>query len=103
MTEIKVDDLQAFYECALRYALGRRTYITKVISDGIINLPDGVIDARSRQVMLRDLEHYFKDRLDGRFKDDDCDYEYWKNLYDYLLEGIRSDKQSRTFNKTTNL
>lgn len=83
---IKIDDLQAFYECALRYALGRRTYITLVISEGIMNLPDNIIDARSRQVMLRDLKHYFEDRLDGRIKDDDCDYENWKDLYDYLLE-----------------
>jgi hypothetical protein len=85
---IKIDDLQAFYECALRYALGRRTYITLVISEGIMNLPDGVINARSRQVMLRDLERYFEDRLDGRIKDDDYDYESWKDLYDYLLEEI---------------
>lgn len=83
---IKIDDLQAFYECALRYALGRRTYITLVISEGIMNLPDGIIDARSRQVMLRDLERYFENRLNGWIKDDDCDYENWKDLYDYLLE-----------------
>lgn len=85
---IKIDDLQAFYECALRYALGRSTYITMVISEGIMNLPDNVIDERSRQVMLRDLERYFEYRLDGGIKDDDCDYESWKHLYDYLSEKV---------------
>lgn len=85
---IKIDDLQAFYECALRYALGRRTYITFTISEGIMSLPDGVIDARSRRVMLEDLERYFQGRLDGRIEDDDCDYKSWKDLYDYLLEKV---------------
>lgn len=68
---------------ALRYALGRRTYITAETSEFIVENKD-IIDGRMKQVMLSDLEQYLERRNKGFITDDKCDYEVWENLYNWL-------------------
>lgn len=75
-------DLKDIVCCSLRYALGRKTYITSLVSDYIIDHPE-LIDERVKDVMLKDIEEY----LDCRniyYKDDECDYQYWLRLKEWL-------------------
>lgn len=84
---IKVDrDLKDIVISALRYSLGRKTYITGQTSDFIMKHPE-LIDARVKNVMLRDLEEYFAYR-DCYYNDDECDYQSWLRLYKFL-EGLK--------------
>lgn len=69
---------------ALRYSLGRRTYITVETANFIKEHPE-VVDKRTKGVMLRDLEDYFSRRGDF-YKDDKCDYEAWLDLKKWLEE-----------------
>ena len=75
-------DLKDIVCCSLRYALGRKTYITSLVSDYIIDHPE-LIDERVKDVMLKDLEEY----LDCRniyYKDDECDHQSWLRLKEWL-------------------
>lgn len=84
MIELKLDYvLRDMIISALRYALGRRTYITAETSEFIIENKD-IIDGRMRRVMLSDLQEYLERRNKGFISDDKCDYEVWVNLYNWL-------------------
>lgn len=75
-------DLKDIVCCSLRYALGRKTYITSLVSDYIIDHPE-LIDERVKDVMLKDIEEY----LDCRniyYKDNECDYQSWLRLKEWL-------------------
>lgn len=83
---IKIDrDLKDIVISALRYSLGRKTYITGQTADFIIKNPS-LIDKRVKKVMIKDLEEYFAYR-DCYYNDDDCDYASWLRLYKFL-EGL---------------
>ena len=77
-----VRDLKDMIMCALRYSLGRRTYITSLTADFIRRYPE-LIDDRVKAVMLRDLEEYFRKREFCDI-DDECDFNTWKSLYNWL-------------------
>lgn len=81
-------DLKNIVISALRYALGRKTYITKETAEFIRNNPD-LIDERVCIVMLRDLGRYFEDRKLWECKDDECDYHSWLALQNWLFKIAR--------------
>ena len=86
---IIIKDLHNFQDIvisALRYSLGRRTYITYETAD-FIKKHNEIINERVKNVMLRDLEEYFNCR-DVYYKDDECDYNTWKDLYEWLKERV---------------
>ena len=96
MIELKLDYvLRDMVISALRYALGRRTYITAETSEFIVENKD-IIDGRMKQVMLSDLEQYLERRNKGFITDDKCDYEVWVNLYNWLNELEVEDDRNRT-------
>lgn len=83
MIKIKNEyDFKDIVICALRYALGRKTYITKSTADFIKDYPE-IIDSRVKHVMLKDLEEYF-DCRGTYYKDDECDYKTWLDLKEWL-------------------
>ena len=84
-----VRDLKDMIISALRYALGRRTYITSETAEFIKRYPE-LIDERVKSVMLRDLEEYFQKRESFKF-DDECDFNTWKGLYNWL-KGLKTDE-----------
>lgn len=87
---IKVDYvLKDIVISALRYALGRRTYITQETAEFIMDHKE-LIDTRVKWVMIRDIEEYFNMRKVWEYPDDACDYETWVALYEFL-KGIKSD------------
>lgn len=76
---IEIDyELQDMIISALRYAIGRRTYITEETCSFIKNHPE-IINNRVKNVMLRDLENikYF-------YKESDTDYPFFKSLESWL-------------------
>ena len=73
---------------ALRYSLGRRTYVTLEVSDFIKKNKD-LITERVCTVMIRDINQYMKDHNSGFIKDDDCDYNNWVSLYNLLYDIAR--------------
>lgn len=65
---IQIDyDLKNIIISALRYALGRKSYVTFEVCEYIIKHPK-LIDKRVKDVMLKDLEN-----LDEYYKKDDLD------------------------------
>lgn len=76
---IEIDyELQDIVLCALRYAIGRKTYVTSEVCEFIMKHPN-LIDDRVKNVMLRDLED-----LDGYYKKDDIDYSTFDTLRKWL-------------------
>lgn len=75
-------DLKDIVCCSLRYALGRRTYITSLVANYIMEHKE-LIDNRVKTIMLKDLDDYFENRNDY-YKDDECDYQSWLKLKKWL-------------------
>lgn len=79
-------ELQDIVICALRYAIGRKTYVTSDVCEFIMKHPN-LIDDRVKTIMLRDLEN-----LDEYYKTDDIDYlpfdtlRKWLNLINVDME-----------------
>ena len=80
---IKIDyELKDMIISALRYMLGRKTIGVYATANFIMEHTK-LIDDRVKNVMLKDLEEYFNCR-GIYYKDDECDYQVWKNLYEWL-------------------
>lgn len=69
---------------ALRYALGRRTYVTEEVPN-FIKANSMYITQRTCIVMLRDVGNYISDRRNEVIKDDSWDYESWVNFQNFLF------------------
>ena len=78
-TMIIIDyELQDIVLCALRYAIGRKTYVTSEVCASLMKHPN-LIDDRVKTIMLRDLEN-----LDEYYKTDDIDYLQFDTLRKWL-------------------
>lgn len=73
-------DLKDMIICALRYAIGRKTYVTEEVSGYIKSHPE-LIDKRVKEVMLKDLKD-----IDRYYKENDIDYPIFKSLENWLNE-----------------
>ena len=70
--------LQDIVLCALRYAIGRKTYVTSEVCEFIMQHAN-LIDDRVKTIMLRDLED-----LDEYYEIDDIDYLQFDTLRKWL-------------------
>ena len=70
--------LQDIVICALRYAIGRKTYVTSEVCEFIMQ-HSNLIDDRVKTIMLRDLED-----LDEYYETDDTDYLQFDTLRKWL-------------------
>ncbi len=84
----EIADISAMLVCAVRYALGRRTYIVQWTCEFIRNNTHLLID-KDIQVMIRDIEQ--QKQYSYR---DKCDEECWLSLLNYLkdIESKKVDK-----------
>lgn len=82
---IKDEDYGLIVGCALRYALGRRTYITGIVSEYIERNLDN-LDERTIAVMIRDIHEAEHDKMLG----DKCDASAWKHLKNVLIAKAQS-------------
>lgn len=87
--------------CALRYALGRQTYMPSIVQD-FIKAHISEIDQSSIKVMLRDIEEADRIRtyisnsgdsivIDG-LGDTRIDRPGWERLRDFLREKVKDDE-----------
>ena len=87
--------------CALRYALGRQTYMPGIVQD-FIRAHISEIDQSSIKVMLRDIEEADRIRtyisnsgdsivIDG-LGDTRIDRPGWERLRDFLREKVKDDE-----------
>ena len=76
MNDIELNDLMV---CAFRYALGRKTYISKVISELLIKHKDK-LSLSSRAVILRDIKRAFDTDNYGM----EMDADVWLKLQEEL-------------------
>ena len=77
MIEINYE-LQDIVICALRYAIGRKTYVTSDVCEFIMK-HSNLIDDRVKTIMLRDLED-----LNEYYEIDDIDYLQFDTLRKWL-------------------
>lgn len=73
-------DLQDIIICALRYAIGRKSYVTWEVSDYIMEHPE-LIDKRVKEVMLFDLQD-----KELYYKTTDIDYIQFRKLETWLKD-----------------
>lgn len=71
-------ELQDMIISALRYAIGRRTYITEETCNFIKNHPE-IVNKRVKMVMLIDLKD-----IKNYYKESDTDYPLFKSLESWL-------------------
>ena len=87
--------------CALRYALGRQTYMPSIVQD-FIRAHISEIDKSSIKVMLRDIDEADRIRtyisnsgdsivIDG-LGDTKIDRPGWERLRDFLREKVKDDE-----------
>ncbi len=69
---------------ALRYALGRRTYVTEEVPN-FIKANSMYITERICIVMLKDVGNYISDRRNGIIRDDSWDHQSWLNFQNFLF------------------
>lgn len=66
--------------CALRYCVGRQTYMPSLVIDWVkANWEDLLVS--DRQIIYRDLDQAIKS---GRDLGGDCDRKTWFDFYDWL-------------------
>lgn len=87
----KENDFGDIMIMALRYTLGRRTYVTGEVPSFIKQNAE-FINERICIVMLRDITRYIEDRRNGIQKDDDCDFNSWLLLQNWLFELAKEKK-----------
>lgn len=87
----KENDFGDIMIMALRYALGRRTYVTDEVPSFIKQNAE-FINERICIVMLGDITRYIEDRKNGIEKDDDCDYNSWLSLQTWLFNIAKKKK-----------
>lgn len=73
-------DLQDIVICALRYAIGRKSYVTWETSEYIMTHPE-LIDKRVKEVMLFDLQD-----KELYYKTTDIDYIQFRKLETWLKD-----------------
>lgn len=78
---------------ALRYALGRRTYVTNEVCT-FISQNLGYIDECIKRVMIKDIKEYLEKKNKGIIHDDSCDETNFNNLL-YILENKVGDNPGK--------
>lgn len=78
---IQIDrELKDIVISALRYVIGRKTYVTDETCDYIKSHPE-LIDKRIKKVMLKDLE-----KINDIYNDDEFDYHTFKIFAEWLKD-----------------
>lgn len=80
MADLSADDLGLLLVCSLRYAMGRRSYITALIAEKI-EAHFSNLSASDRVVILRDLRQSLQHAEGaGRMLGDAMDDKVWRDL-----------------------
>lgn len=72
------NDESAIYVCALRYALGRATYITAIVSEQLINKWESISE-HDRLLIIAEIKRAIHIGDAGH----DCDIQNWQMVLDH--------------------
>ena len=73
-------DLQTILICAVRYSLGRATYMPRLVTDWIMEHCEGQLNENTLTVMMRDIDEMRRRHALGM----DCDITTWLRFYGWL-------------------
>lgn len=79
MSKILVNIDSSIFISAFRYALGRKSYITRLTADEIKNNV-GLLSERDRELIYNEIEDAISSGSAGM----DCDVEIWRGLQEAL-------------------
>lgn len=80
------DEFGAVLNCAIRYCIGRRTYMPDLVTDWIRRNCKGALNIRTVFAMLRDIAEAGPDGLGA-----ECDVETWRRFEKELIDGVYTD------------
>lgn len=94
------DDFQLMMCSALRYALGRHTYMVQATAE---YLADKLVyfSRKTLDVMLEDIKRYFTGTVPLGYEHD-CDIASWTDLNDRLSDEIKKRKDRNRDERTSN-
>ena len=81
------EDLYTVAICAVRYSLGRRTYMPGLVTDWIMGNFSGRIPAGTCDIMLRDIREQRERGERGGYEalGDPCDVKTWTDFETWLI------------------
>ena len=80
ISPIEIDEFGAVLNCAVRYCIGRATYMPGLVTDWIMGNCHGILNARTICVMKRDID----EARAGDGLGMACDVETWLKFRDWL-------------------
>lgn len=86
------DDFSELAMCAVRYALGRMTYVSFSVPNAIMKYKWSVT-TKALHVMLRDIREYRE--VHGKIGMD-CDNESWRNFEQWIEQEIKLRENNNT-------
>lgn len=86
------DDFSELAMCAVRYALGRMTYVSFSVPNAIMKYKWSVT-TKAFHVMLRDIREYRE--VHGKIGMD-CDDESWRNFEQWIEQEIKLRENNNT-------
>jgi hypothetical protein len=78
----EIDFFGAVLNCAVRYCIGRRTYMPGLVTDWIMNHCHGILNQKTIGVMKRDIDEARTRPFDGL--GDNCDIITWLKFREWL-------------------
>jgi len=98
VVQINSRDFATLGICAIRYSLGRRTYMPGLVCEIIKSHINDIVDT-DLDIMLRDINEYsgmFNQMSnDDEMYGDPCDFETWKDMVSFLKSTIKERKSSK--------
>ena len=90
------DNLYNVAICAVRYALGRRTYMPGLVTDWIKSNFTRKIPKGTCEIMLRDIQEQREmgERANYESLGDPCDVRTWEKFEAWLYEELKKDNES---------
>lgn len=84
------DNLYTIAICAVRYALGRRTYMPELVTDWVMASFTGRMPQGTAEIMLRDIQEQREmgERSHYDSLGDPCDVRTWEKFEDWLRKEI---------------
>jgi len=71
------DDFESVLICAIRYSLGRRTYMPSVVTNFIMRNCKGQLSDKFLRIMIKEIE-------ECPYYGDDCDKEDWMKFLSWM-------------------
>ena len=82
-TPVSGDDLFTMLHCSIGYALGRRTYITGIVTEMVRQYWPALTDDQ-RRILTRNLEADVRASGPSRPLGDECDERGWRDLLVFM-------------------